>query len=289
MAHKKQSRFLRPGKGVSKNERKKNAVFTFFELFIRKISRLCFFNILYLICILPLVCAIVVGAVVAFEISPEVVSQTVFVNLIMRISLTTPPVISYILLAISALIYGPVTCGFSYAMRNLSTERHVWFSELFTRAKENFKQGLVFGIVDILVFVSFALYITMNIDAVQGVMHYFYSFMRVIAIIVAIFYMFMRNYLYTLAVTFYLPIKAIFKNAYIFAVLGFFRNLLVAVVSIVAVFAFTSTPYLDIFLTVTILFAFCGFLTSYATYPVIKKYMLDAQEKPQAPIEEDAE
>ena len=51
-------------------------------------------------------------------------------------------------------------------------------------------------------------------------------------------------------------------------------------ISIIAIFAFTSTPYLDIFLTVTILFSFCGFLTSYATYPVIKKYMIDAQEKP---------
>ncbi len=289
MAKKSQSRFLRPGKGVSRNERKKNAVFTFFELFIRKISRLCFFNILYLICILPLICLIVTGTVVAFDISPEVVSQTVFVNLIMRIAIALPPTVSYILLAISALIYGPVTCGFAYAMRNLSTERHVWYSELFTRAKENFKQGLLFGIVDIFVFISFALYITMNMGAAEGVTYYFYSFMRFIAVIITIFYMFMRNYLYTLAVTFYLPVKAIFKNAYIFAVLGFFRNLLVAAVSIGVVFAFTATPYLDIFLTVTILFSFCGFLTSYATYPVIKKYMLDAQEKPEAPIEEDAE
>ena len=105
----------------------------------------------------------------------------------MRVSIAIPPIVSYVLVAISALIYGPVTCGFAYAMRNLSTERHVWFSELFSRAKENFKQGIVFGIVDIIVFVSFALYITMNLGAVEGVMQYFYSFMRVIAVIVAIF------------------------------------------------------------------------------------------------------
>lgn len=277
---KKQSRFLRPGKGVSRNERKKNVVFRFFELFIRKITPLCFFNIMYLICILPLICAIVVCAVAAFGISPETVSQTVFVNLIMRISLKIPPVLAYILLAVSALVYGPVTCGFSYAMRNLSTENHVWYSELFTRAKDNFKQGLVIGIVDILVFVCFFLYITMNMDAVGEGMQHVYSIMRFIAVIAAIFYLFMRNYLYTLAVSFYLPIKGLFKNAYIFAVLGFFRNVLVAVICIVAVFAFTATPYLDIFLTVTILLSLCGFLTSYATYPVIKKYMIDAQEKP---------
>ena len=285
---KKESRFIRSGRGIARDDKKKNVFFRFFELFIRKISRLCILNILYLICILPLICALVFAAVALFGIPAETVESTIFVNIIMRICLKVPPVLSYILVAVSAIIYGPVTCGFAYAMRNLITERHVWYSDMFTRAKENFKQGVLIGILDILIFTSFGLYISMDISVVSGAMHYMYSLMRIVAVLATVFYIFMRYYLYTLTVTFYLPIKAIFKNAYIFAVLGFVRNIITTVINLVAVYLFTATPYLDIFLMATLTFSFCGFLANYTTYPVIKKYMLDAQEKPVPELDEAA-
>ena len=263
---------------ITRDRRKKNKLFKFFELFVSKISKLCIFNIMYLVCILPIVCAVVVFGITGFGFSPEIVTKTVFVNLVMRV-LNIPPVISITLLVISIFFYGPVTCGFSYAMRNLTTERYAWFSEMFTKAKANFKQGLVIGLLDVLIFSSCALYLFMDLSAVSGMMHVAYSILRVAAILITIFYVFMRYYLYNLAITFELKIKAIFKNAYIFAVLGFFKNILVTVITIAAVFLFTSTPYLDVFLTATILFSFCGFVSNYITYPVIKKYMIDAQEK----------
>jgi len=282
MAHRnKQSKFTKPGKGIDANERKKNTVFRFFELLVRKTTRLCILNVLYLICILPLICAIVALIVPLFGISEELVRNTVFINLLMRISYNWIPLpIGLGLVALSAIFYGPVTCGFTYCMRNLATERHVWYSDLFTKAKENFKQGLLIGLLDIFVFSSFILYTRMDISAVSGSMYYFYMMIRIIAIVVAVFYVFMRYYLYTLVVTFELPIKGIFKNSYIFAVLGFGRNLLVTALILLTVFSLSSTPYLDIFLMISFTFSFCGFLANYATYPVIKKYMLDIKEKP---------
>lgn len=284
----KESKFTRPGKGVDANGRKKNTVFRFFELLVRKITRLCILNVLYLICILPLICVVVTFGVVLFGITPEVVQQTVFVNLIMRLSYWIPQPIAIALVSLSAIFYGPITSGFTYCMRNLATERHVWYSDLFSKAKENFKQGLVIGIADIIIFSSFVLYLRMDISAVTGTMYYYYTAFRIIAVIVTLFYSFMRYYLYTLAVTFYLPIKAIIKNSYIFAVLGFGRNLLTTAIIILAVFSLSSTPYLDIFLMATFTFSFCGFLANYATYPVIKKYMLKADEKPVPEIEEES-
>ena len=287
---KRQSKFTKPGKGVDPNERKKIAVFRFFELLIRKITRLCVLNVLYLIFILPLVCAIVSFIVPMFGISEELVRNTVFINLLMKLSYKWIPLpIGLILLAVSAVLYGPITCGFTYCMRNLATERHVWYSDLFTKAKENFKQGVIIGLVDIFVFASFILYTRMDISAVSGSMYYFYTIIRIVAIIVAVFYAFMRYYLYTLVVTFELPIKGVFKNSYIFGVLGFGRNLLVTVLILLTVFSLSSTPFMDIFLMATFTFSFCGFLANYATYPVIKKYMLDAKEKPVPELEEPKE
>lgn len=276
---KKESKFTRPGKGVDANERKKNTVFRFFELLVRKITRLCILNVLYLICIFPLLCAAITLGVTLFEIAPELVNQTVFVNLIMRLSFWVPLPISVVLIVVSAIFYGPITCGFNFCMRNLATERHVWYSDLFSKAKENFKQGIVFGILDIFVFSSFALYLRMDISGVTGATYYYYTALRILAIIISVFYIFMRYYLFTIAVTFELPIKGIFKNAYIFAVLGFGRNVLITVISALAVFSLSSTPYLDIFLMGTFTLSFCGFLANYATYPIIQKYMLNEKEK----------
>ncbi len=282
-----ESKFTRPGKGVDANERKKNTVFRFFELLVRKITRLCILNILYLVCILPLICAIISLGVPMFGISEELVRNTVFINLIMRLSFWVPLPVGLALVAVSAIFYGPITCGFTYCMRNLATERHVWYSDLFSKAKENFKQGILIGLIDIVVFSSLVLYLRMDASAVSGVMYYYYTALRIIAILIAIFYAFMRYYLYTLIVTFELPIKGIFKNSYIFAVLGFGRNLLVTAIILLAVFSLSSTPYLDIFLMGTFTFSFCGFLANYATYPVIKKYMLDVKEKPVPEIEDE--
>ena len=101
----KESKFTKSGKGIDKNERKKNTVFRFFELLVRKLTRLCILNVLYLICILPLLCAVVTLGVTMFGISPETVQQTVFVNLIMRLSFWVPRPVSLALVAISAVFY----------------------------------------------------------------------------------------------------------------------------------------------------------------------------------------
>ena len=164
-------------------------------------------------------------------------------------------------------------------MRNLVNEKHVWYSEFFTRAMQNFKQGFVIGIVDILVFTSVGLYIATDFSVMTGGMFYLYSALRIAAVLIAVFYIFMRYYLYTLTVTFELPLKGIFKNAYLFGVLGLGRNILVTLINVASVFAFASTAYIDMFLMATFTFSFCGFLATYATYPVIRKYMLDAKEK----------
>ena len=89
----------------------------------------------------------------------------------------------------------------------------------------------------------------------------------------------MRYYIYTLLITFNLSIPKIFKNAFIFAFLGLKRNLLalvgVALVLFINVQLFYMLPVLGILLPLVITFSLCNFITGYASYPVIKKYMID--------------
>lgn len=91
-------------------------------------------------------------------------------------------------------------------------------------------------------------------------------------------YAFMRMYLYLLLVTFKLSFFKIVKNAFIFAFVGAARNFAAAfgiLLFAVANFAiFTFMPMVGILLTLIITLASMAFVGAYATYPVIKKYMI---------------
>jgi uncharacterized membrane protein YesL len=91
----------------------------------------------------------------------------------------------------------------------------------------------------------------------------------------------MRFYTYLMMVTFDMKLSKIFKNALIFTVMGFKRNILalLGMGSLTAIFAvliiFLGRPvpafYIIPFLC---LLGFCGFMYTFAAYPVIEKYMI---------------
>ena len=100
----------------------------------------------------------------------------------------------------------------------------------------------------------------------------------------AVLYFFMRFYLYLMMVTFELSIKKLLKNALIFVILGFKRNVMAVlgialIVSInVLLFAlFAMTPLgiaIPLILPFLYLLAVISFTTTYAAYPVIDRYMI---------------
>lgn len=271
--------FIKEGKGVERDAKKKNAFFRFFELLLRKFTKLFLLNIVYVICISPLICGAVVLVTGTFQLSEEVIRGSFLISRIMWLASHIPLWLNFTLLAVDIVFFGPLTCGFTYMLRNYATERHAWFSDFFSKSMENFKQGFVMGIVDVVVCVSFILYAGLDISPLRGEgMYYFYVFMKSAAWVIALFYIFMRFYLYTIAVTFELPLKDVFKNASIFAVLGFFRNILATICCVATIFAFTSTWIIDLVLLVSILFSFCGFIGMFTTYPVIQKYMLPKED-----------
>ena len=280
--------FLKPGKGVERNERKKNAFFRFFELLYRRFTKLFILNIIYAICILPIICGVIVLLTGAFQLPDEVVRGSFLISNVLHIVSNMPPALSLGLLIVDLIFFGPLTAGFTYMMRNYSTERHAWLSDLFSRAMANFKQGFVLGVIDAVVFTSVILYLSADISGLQGSgMYYLYFALKTAACLIAVFYVFMRYYTYTIAVTFELTMKDILKNSAIFAVLGFVRNVIASIAIASALFAFTSTWIIDAVLILTFLFSLCGFIGMFTTYPIIQKYMLPEDTEDSEELQED--
>lgn len=275
---------------IGKNDRQKNAFFRFFELLYRKFTKIFVLNIIYALCILPVICGVIVLLTIAFKLPDELIRESYLIGITMSLVSRLPGFISLPILIADLILFGPLTAGFTYILRNYATEQHAWFSDFFSKAKENFKQGIGLGLIDALVFTSVVLYMALDITALAGTgTYYFYLFLKIAALIIGLIYVFMRFYTYTIMVTFELKLKDILKNAAIFTVLGFFRNVIAFVAIAATVFAFTSTKIVDIVLLFTFMFAFCGFIANFTTYPIIEKYMLKKDEPEEEYCEEDEE
>ncbi len=259
--------------------RKKRAFFRYFELLYRKFKTLVLLNLMYTACIFPLVCGFIYLVCSFFNIPAQAVEDIFFLRAgLWVINALTPPIF-VVLLTISAIVYGPLTAGLTYASRNLADEKHVWVTDLFTRCKSNFKQGLALGILDIVALLCFLMYLASDFSALEGASIIFYKSIKIVAITAFVIYFCMRFYTYTMCVTFELKLKDILKNSLIFCVLGFFKNLVALLIIFVITLSFTSTPRIDVVLIATLFFSLCRFSVSFSTYGIIKKYMLEQIEK----------
>jgi uncharacterized membrane protein YesL len=105
----------------------------------------------------------------------------------------------------------------------------------------------------------------------------------------------MRFYTYLMMVTFDMKLGKIFKNALIFTVMGFKRNILAllgmgiltGIFAVLIIFLGQLVPAFYV-LPFLCLLGFCGFMYSFAAYPIIQKYMIDPVQKTQAPTPAEA-
>jgi len=82
-------------------------------------------------------------------------------------------------------------------------------------------------------------------------------------------------------VTFELNLKQVYKNAFIFSIVGLWRNLLLTVIFAVIILGLyvlmllmPLTLFLSIIFAILILFSFCMFLINFTVYPLIDKMMI---------------
>ena len=151
----------------------------------------------------------------------------------------------------------------------------VW-SDFWYAVKRNFKQALIFGVIDILMIVmliyDFVTYRN-NIDTNIGM------FMFVLCFGISIFYYFIRMYIYPMMVTFDMSILKLIKNGMLFAILGIKRNIMVLLgtiaVIIIQLLLLGVVMPVAVMLPVLITFGLLGYMCIYGAYPKIKEIMID--------------
>ena len=164
-------------------------------------------------------------------------------------------------------------------MRNIVRgEPHTWKD--FTYAiKRNWKQALVLGIIDVLSFLLLSFDIIFFLANTGTIVT---NLLFSAIVVVYLYYVMMRFYVYILIVTFDLKLIKVLKNALIFALVNIKRNL-AAVVGIVCMVLFNYYLMLlffpvGIMFPFVILFSGTAFMGTYAAWPKIKELMIDPLE-----------
>lgn len=205
----------------------------------------------------------------------------------------TPAAITVLIIGIVLLLctFGLTMIALTYVLRNIVKGEMIFlWDDWWYAIKRNVRQGLILGILD-LVFIALLLYdiyfFYLNLVYTWAVVGFWAS------IVILLFYFSMRYYTYLQALTFDLSIYKIFKNAFIFSILGLKRNIL-AFIGIVAAVLLNYSIMLAL-MPVGILLPFmyttalCAFMGIYAAWPVIKKYMIDPYDNPAENDEQDEE
>ena len=184
-------------------------------------------------------------------------------------------------IAFLVITFGWQNVGAAYIVRNMVRGEPVFiWSDYFYAIKRNLKQGFFLGLIDAVVI------FTLGFDIAYfwgrgGTFTLDFGFYVTIALI--IIYFLMRFYIYLLLVTFDLSIYKILKNALIFSMLGFKRNImgvlgiaLITGLHIALLLLLIATPLsgLPIILPFLWYMAAVTFTAAYAAYPIIDRYMI---------------
>lgn len=283
---------LVPGKGMVKN-----GFFQFFELYFRKFWRFISTNLCYFLITLPIViyAFYLINGIFADRLEAMGEGYILFagVGFIASFFSFIPAWLNTPLLILSVLLYGPITMGLTYMYRNFAREEHAWASDLWSRAWSNARQGLFFGIMDLLLTCLFIWGMFGRLAAEGRNLSFALStILSVISGIALVIWLFMRHYTYLMAVTINLSVFQILKNAWLFVVLGFRRNVTSGVVTLACiVVTFLLAPLITVITLPLFFYSFSWFCTVFTCYPIVKKYLilpaLEAEQAEKAVVKAD--
>ena len=289
----------REGPGVLKNERKLG--YDFYSYFVRlwrNLSKLMSVNLLYVVGNFPLFFALV-AMTGRFNIASTSPTSPMFPVVHGAMLHSDSPAFlpllalhgeqteiaafgtgAIILIALSFLViftFGIVNAGCAYVLRNIVSGDPVYpWSDFWHAVKRNWKQGLIFGIIDALaIFIlSFDIVYFWHATGTLITNIMFYT-----TLVCCVLYFFMRYYIYIMMVTFDLSIFKLIKNALIFSLLGFGRNILaligILLIGYINLMLFAYLPPLGIALPFIITIAIMCYTASFVAYYKIKDIMID--------------
>jgi uncharacterized membrane protein YesL len=174
--------------------------------------------------------------------------------------------------------FGLSTIGLVYNMRNVCTGEYVdTWHDFFYAIKKNFKQGIVVGILDALIF--FLLVYDIIAYGVEANNEFIFLVFYYASILFAFIYYIMRFYIYIQLITCEMSTWKIIKNSFLLTALGIKRNfagLLGAIAFLIAfLYAYIILPQFSIILLCMFAFSFLTYLGVYCAYPIVKRYVID--------------
>ncbi len=187
-----------------------------------------------------------------------------------------PQLVQWLLLGISIVLYGPIRCGITYVLRNFSKQSHAWISDVWEKAMENRTQGIIFGLIDCLIIFLVLFNMTYKPSGQSAAL---LQATKYLTILVALFYVFMRKYIFLMIVTVRLNFISIIRNAWLLAFIGIFRNVFSGLCNLliwIAVYLLIMAvhPFFEILFIGLLVFSFTNFLSISACFPLVDKYLV---------------
>ena len=266
--------YNKPGPGVSKDDPQKIAPVRFFEIFLRKFWKLVQVNLLFAI--------------------PMTIAMVLFWFLINMFEVQASPMFTlnpamYIAL-IPMIFVSPFVAGLTMITRNFTREEHAFIWTDFIKAvKSNFKLFMLNGVICYAAFTILS--VAIQYYNYQSASNGFFYVPLALCVMLSVLFLFAQYYMPTVLITFDLKYRQALKNSFLLGVLGMGRNFLLTIglaALLVGLFVISGHPlafFVVLVLLVFIVYAFWSFLVNFATYPIIKKYMIT----PQFESEEDKE
>lgn len=179
----------------------------------------------------------------------------------------------YVLFCLPVITIGPATAALTKVCRNYSQERHTYlFGDFWDSFKKNFKQGVVFGLVDLLFVAIFGVGLPFymewakNMPIMYAPMIMMFAFMIVVVM--------MNFYIYIMVSSTNLTVKQIIKNSLILSYLGMKKTIICLIVYVLFMSINILFFPISIVFAATLSFSFIAFLNCGLCYPVVRKYII---------------
>ncbi len=191
----------------------------------------------------------------------------------------------YVLVSLPIVTRGLAQTGLTVITRNYAREKHAFLpSDFFDAIKKNWKQSLVFGLLELILGAIFGYglwYYVMN--AMEDAVSLGTIIPIAIALFITVMFRFAYYYVYLQIVTFKMSFRQILKNSVLFAMAGVKQNaviflslLLIAVLCAVGLWLFTGIAALLMIIGYVLVYpAFRSFLIQFAVFPLVKTAIID--------------
>ncbi|MBO4693585.1 MAG: DUF624 domain-containing protein [Clostridia bacterium] len=203
----------------------------------------------------------------------------------------------YIILSLPIVTNGIANAGITNVARNTARDKHSFgMSDFFETIKKNWKQSLIAGIVNAVI----------TVLAFFAARFYYRSYAQAesflwlaglgVTLSLLLLFTFAKYYIWTMIITFDLPLFTIYKNGFKLAIANLWRNFVVGTLLMLTYALYFCVVYflpyaiawvMAAFFAICTLPAYRFLMIQFAAFPAIKKYMIDPyyKEHPDLDIE----